>query len=63
MPHGPACRGQTRTLVGPDGARAFARDAVDPEIHLREGGHFLLESDLDGVVDLVREFLFRRLPR
>jgi pimeloyl-ACP methyl ester carboxylesterase len=54
--------GDKDPFFGPDGARAFADDAVDPEIHLRDGGHFLLESDLDGVVELTRDFLARRLP-
>jgi surfactin synthase thioesterase subunit len=29
----------------------------DAEIHLLEGGHFLLESALDEVVPLVQKFL------
>lgn len=48
-------------IFGPDGARAFARDAVDAEIHLLEGGHFLLESTVEPVADLIRDFLDRRL--
>ncbi|BBX50806.1 alpha/beta hydrolase [Mycolicibacterium poriferae] len=47
-------------FFGPDGARAFAEDAVDPEIHLFEGGHFLLESALPEVTELMRDFLARR---
>lgn len=47
-------------FFGPDGARAFAEDAVDPEIHLLEGGHFLLESALPEVTELMRDFLARR---
>jgi hypothetical protein len=42
--------------------RAFATDAADAEIHLLEGGHFLLESALDEVASLMRDFLARRLP-
>jgi len=52
--------GDKDPFFGPDGARAFADDAVDPEIHLRDGGHFLLESDLPAVTALVRDFLARR---
>ncbi len=48
-------------IFGPEGARAFARDAVDPEIHLLAGGHFLLESAGAQVADLVRDFLARRV--
>jgi pimeloyl-ACP methyl ester carboxylesterase len=39
------------------GARAFADDAPNAEIHLLDGGHFLLESALDEVADYVRTFL------
>ncbi|WP_047870428.1 alpha/beta fold hydrolase [Nocardiopsis sp. RV163] len=49
-------------IFGPDGARAFARDLPDAEIHLVPGGgHFLLESHLDGTADHVRDFLTRTL--
>ncbi|MBS1692229.1 MAG: alpha/beta hydrolase [Actinobacteria bacterium] len=44
-------------FFGPDGARAFARDAADAQIHLLEGGHFLLESAGAEVTALIREFL------
>lgn len=47
-------------IFGPDGARAFARDLPDAEIHLVSGGgHFLLESHLDTVVGHIRDFLTR----
>ncbi|PRC60535.1 alpha/beta hydrolase, partial [Mycobacterium sp. ITM-2017-0098] len=36
-------------------------DAVDAEIHLLDGGHFLLESALADVTTLIRDFLSRRL--
>lgn len=52
--------GDKDPFFGPDGARAFAEDAVDAEIHLRDGGHFLLESDFTAVTDLIRDFLARR---
>lgn len=48
-------------IFGPDGARAFAVDLPDAEIHLLDGGHFLLESALDEVAALIRDFL-GRLP-
>ncbi|WP_074998971.1 alpha/beta fold hydrolase [Streptomyces qinglanensis] len=45
-------------IFGPDGARAFARDLPDAEIHLIPGGgHFLLESHLDTVAGYIRAFL------
>jgi len=48
-------------IFGPAGARAFAEDASDAEIHLLDGGHFLLESAGDEVATLIRDFLARRL--
>jgi pimeloyl-ACP methyl ester carboxylesterase len=48
-------------IFGPDGARAFQRDLPDAEIHLLDGGHFLLESQLDEAAKLVRRFLDRTL--
>ncbi|GAA3166144.1 MULTISPECIES: alpha/beta fold hydrolase [Streptomyces] len=47
-------------IFGPDGARAFARDLPDAEIHLvPDGGHFLLESHPDSTAATVRDFLTR----
>ncbi len=54
--------GEGDEIFGPEGARAFARDAADPEIHLLDGGHFLLETHLDEVAALITDFLTRRLP-
>ena len=53
--------GRGDEIFGPDGARAFAADAHDAEIHLLDGGHFLLESAGDEVATLIRDFLARRL--
>ncbi|MDF4251836.1 alpha/beta hydrolase [Streptomyces sp. WMMB303] len=45
-------------IFGPAGARAFARDLPDAEIHLIPGGgHFLLESHLATVAGYLRAFL------
>jgi pimeloyl-ACP methyl ester carboxylesterase len=44
-------------IFGPDGARAFAEDLPQAGIHILEGGHFLLESALDEVTSLIRDFL------
>jgi pimeloyl-ACP methyl ester carboxylesterase len=46
-------------IFAPAGARAFARDLPDAEIHVIEGGHFLLESALDTAVGYIRGFLGR----
>jgi pimeloyl-ACP methyl ester carboxylesterase len=53
--------GRNDEIFGPVGARAFARDAKDVEVHLIDGGHFLLESHLDVVAGYLRGFLGRVL--
>jgi pimeloyl-ACP methyl ester carboxylesterase len=40
-------------------ARAYLRDLPDAELHLLDGGHWLLETNLDEVVALMRGFLGR----
>jgi pimeloyl-ACP methyl ester carboxylesterase len=51
--------GRGDEIFGPAGAQAFADDLPDAEIHLLDGGHFLLESALHEVVGLIRAFLAR----
>ena len=46
-------------IFGPAGATAFARDLPDAEIHLIDGGHFLLESAFDTALGYIRGFLGR----
>ncbi len=53
--------GSNDEIFGPDGARAFAADAHRAEIHLLDGGHFLLESQLDATIGYIRPFLERTL--
>ena len=53
--------GKGDEIFGPDGARAFAEDVPNAEIHLLDGGHFLLESAGDQVAELIRDFM-DRLP-
>ncbi|GAA0583194.1 alpha/beta hydrolase [Kribbella sandramycini] len=53
--------GANDPIFAPEGAQAFAKDATDAEIHLLDGGHFLLESELDAATTLIRDFLSRRL--
>jgi pimeloyl-ACP methyl ester carboxylesterase len=48
-------------IFGADGARAFATDLPDAEIHLLAGGHFLLESAGNEVAELIRVFLGKHL--
>jgi pimeloyl-ACP methyl ester carboxylesterase len=52
--------GRGDEIFGPAGAQAFADDAHDAEIHLLDGGHFLLETAADEVAALIRDFLARR---
>jgi pimeloyl-ACP methyl ester carboxylesterase len=40
-------------------ARAYLRDLPDAELHLLDGGHWLLETNLDEMVALIRNFLGR----
>jgi pimeloyl-ACP methyl ester carboxylesterase len=54
--------GRNDEIFGPDGALAFADDSPGAEIHLLDGGHFLLESHLDAAVGSIRSFLERTLP-
>lgn len=49
--------GEGDEIFGPEGARAFARDLPEAQIHLVPGGHFLLESAVDEVAELIRDFL------
>jgi pimeloyl-ACP methyl ester carboxylesterase len=53
--------GRNDEIFGPDGARAFATDAYRAEIQLIDGGHFLLESQLDTAAGYIRPFLDRTL--
>jgi pimeloyl-ACP methyl ester carboxylesterase len=53
--------GRGDEIFGPAGAEAFAEDLPDAEIHLLDGGHFLLESALDEVTTLIRHFLETRV--
>jgi pimeloyl-ACP methyl ester carboxylesterase len=47
----------------PEGsARAYLRDLPHAELHLLDGGHWLLETNLDEVVALTRDFLGRVHP-
>lgn len=53
--------GRNDEIFRSEGASAFAQDAKDAEIHLLDGGHFLLESHLDLAASHIRDFLGRTL--
>jgi surfactin synthase thioesterase subunit len=40
-----------------DGAKAYRREVPKAEVHLFEGGHFLLEEHAEPVATLIRKFL------
>lgn len=42
-----------------ESARAYLRDLPEAELHLTDGGHWLLESHFETVLPLIREFLGR----
>jgi pimeloyl-ACP methyl ester carboxylesterase len=54
--------GRGDEIFGPAGAQAFAEDLPDAQIHLLDGGHFLLESALEEVTVLIRAFLDKQFP-
>lgn len=54
--------GEHDEIFGADGARAFASDLPDAEIHLLDAGHFALESHGPEIAALIRSFLERTLP-
>ncbi|XVV12621.1 alpha/beta fold hydrolase [Actinoplanes sp. CA-131856] len=53
--------GKDDPIFGPDGAHAFRDDLPSAQVHLLDGGHFLLESALPTVTPLLREFLAQSL--
>jgi pimeloyl-ACP methyl ester carboxylesterase len=53
--------GRNDEIFQPEGALAFAQDAPGAEIHLLDGGHFLLESHLDIAAGHIRGFLDKTL--
>ena len=53
--------GRNDEIFRPEGALAFTDDAPAAEIRLLDGGHFLLESDLDTTAATIRRFLDRTL--
>jgi pimeloyl-ACP methyl ester carboxylesterase len=53
--------GRNDEIFAPAGALAFRRHSLNAEVHLLDGGHFLLESHLDQVAELMLTFLDSRL--
>jgi pimeloyl-ACP methyl ester carboxylesterase len=51
--------GEHDGIFGPDGARAFATDLPDAEIHLLDASHFALETSGAEIAALMRSFLDR----
>ncbi|GLZ75561.1 hydrolase [Actinorhabdospora filicis] len=53
--------GRNDEIFGEAGARAYARDLPDAEIHLLDAGHFALETHGEEIAALIRAFLGRVL--
>ncbi|MER5322003.1 alpha/beta fold hydrolase [Streptosporangium roseum] len=53
--------GENDEIFGADGARAYARDLPDAEIHLLDAGHFALETHGAEIAALIRDFLGRKV--
>lgn len=53
--------GEHDPIFVPGGAEAFRRDLPDAEVHLLDGGHFLLETHAEEVATLIIDFLGRTL--
>jgi pimeloyl-ACP methyl ester carboxylesterase len=51
--------GEHDEIFGPDGARAYAQDLPDAEIHLLDAGHYALETSGREIAALMRSFLGR----
>jgi pimeloyl-ACP methyl ester carboxylesterase len=51
--------GEHDEIFGPDGARAYAKDLPDAEIHLLDAGHYALETSGREIAALTRSFLGR----
>lgn len=49
--------GRNDEIFAAAGAEAFRRDSPDARIELLDAGHFLLESNLDDVVRIIRDWL------
>lgn len=55
--------GRNDEIFAAEGATAFTRDLPRAQIELIDGGHFLLESHLDQVADVMLQFLDRTVTR
>jgi pimeloyl-ACP methyl ester carboxylesterase len=51
--------GKDGPIFGPEGAHAFTRDLPGAQVELLPGGHFLLETAVDEVATITRDFLKR----
>jgi pimeloyl-ACP methyl ester carboxylesterase len=48
--------GRNDEIFAAAGAEAFRRDVPEARVELLDGGHFLLESNLDDAVDIIRDW-------
>lgn len=54
--------GQNDEIFPPAGARPYARDVPNVEVHMLDTGHFALETHGEEIAGLIRAFLGRTLP-
>jgi pimeloyl-ACP methyl ester carboxylesterase len=54
--------GRNDEIFAPAGALAYTEDAPDAQVHLLDGGHFLLESHLHEAAGHIRKFLQKTVP-
>lgn len=52
--------GKNDVIFVPPGAEAFKRDSPDAEVHMLDGGHFLVESHTEEVGKLMVDFLKKK---
>lgn len=55
--------GKNDYIFPAEGAKAYQRDLVAPEVHLLDAGHFVLESHGEEVAGLMRSFLEQKVLR
>lgn len=55
--------GKNDPIFPPAGAAPYTRDLPKVEVHLLDAGHFALETDVDAIASLMREFLGKHTTR
>ena len=53
--------GENDPIFPAEGAHPYLRDLPDAELHLLNTGHFALEEDGQSIVELIRDFMVRKI--